>query len=223
MATTITGTIISPGTDPELNLCRVSGYLRDVGGVPLRGQAITVRHIYNPIGIAPDTLVLSERKVYRTDKDGYVQFDLLQGALVDFELPNRLADHVLHRLVPSVVSIDLVDLFFPYILAIEFVTTTPQALEVGDTLTIAAVALLSNGETVVLASTSTTLESSDEEVLERTSGFLFTALTPGSILISMTDFDPEPLKLLLEPDGDAIYIQAQPALAFPDDIVVVVS
>lgn len=222
-ATTISGSAIPTAVATEPDLCRVSGLLRDVHGNVLKGVGITVRHLYTPIGQVSSTLVLNERRTYRTDGDGYVQFDLIRNSQVDVELPNRLFDHVLHVTVPDAASVDLISLLYPYVVSVEFVTASPVSLGIGDTLTFELTATLSNGVEVVLDGASVTLESSDEAVLQKSSSLVFEALTGGSVSVSLAEFDSVALALLLQPDGTSVSLQSVPTPTLPSAVVVNVS
>jgi len=217
---TISGLVLADALNSELSLCRISGFLKDVEGSPVKGFGITVRYLYNPIGIVSTVLVVNERRTYRSDNNGYIQFDLVQGAVVDIELPNRLTDHVLHCTVPSTVSSDIIDFLFPYVKSVAFVTTSPQAMSPGTDITIKAQAVLSNGVVVAVDGASTTLVSSDELIVAKMSGFVFSALTPGTVNITVSAFNPAPLLLLLQPDGTAVSLQAVPTPTLPAALVI---
>lgn len=219
-ASTISGTALSAPVAPEPNLCRVSGYLRDVQGNPLRGVGIVIRHVYNPIGQATEVLVLRERQTVRSDGDGFLQFDLLRSATVDVELPNRLLDHVLHCVVPDAASVDLIDFLFPYVASVEFVTADPVTADVGESVVLELNAVLSNGVVVKLDGASTTLLSSDEAVLQKSGGFVFNALVPGSASVYVDAFNAAPLMLQLQPDGTPVSIQTMPSPTLPASITV---
>lgn len=222
-ASTITGTALSTPVAPDPNLCRISGYLTDVHGSPLKGWSFVVRHVYSPIAEVSSVLVLRERTVVRADASGFVQFDLLRGSKVDIELPNRLLDQTLHCTTPNAASIDLIDFLFPYVAAVEFVTASPASVQVGESVTVEMKAILSNGVEVLLDGASTTLTSSDESVLRKLGGFSFEALTPGTADLSVTAFNPEPLRLQLQPDGTANVIQSVPSATLPADLTVNIS
>lgn len=222
-ASTITGTALTTPVAPTPNLCRISGYLRDVQGNPLKGWAITIRHIYSPIADVSAVLFLRERVTVRSDAQGFVQFDLIRGSKVDIEIPNRLLDQVLHCTTPDADSVDLIDFLFPYVSAVEFVTTSPQNVSVGDVISFGLKAVLSNGVEITLDGASTSLTSSDENLLLRTNGFVFEAMGPGSAVVDVESFDPASLLLQLQPDGTPNIIQSVPSATLPTGITVNIS
>ena len=222
-ASTITGVAISTPAAPSPSLCRVSGYLRDVQGSPLKGWALTIRHIYSPIADVSAVLFLRERVTVRSDAQGFVQFDLIRGSKVDIEIPNRLLDQVLHCTTPDADSVDLVDFLFPYVSSVEFVTTSPQNVLAGDSVVFGLKAILSNGVEVTLDGASTTLTSTNDTLLLKMNGFVFEALGPGSATVNVSAFNPAPLLLQLQPDGTANVIQSVPTATLPAGIVVNIS
>lgn len=219
MSTTVSGTSLQSEPVGD-SLCLISGYLLDLTGAPLRGWNLVIRNGYDSMGSAPDTVFLRERVNVQADQNGFVQFALRRGVRVDVELPNRLFDHVLHCTVPSRGAADLVDFLFPHVISLAFTTASPTALAVGDGLEVEAAATLSNGEVVALDGASATYASSDSAVLQQTSGPLFEALATGSVTVSMTAFDPEPLGLLTQPDGTVFQVLERPTPALPASITV---
>ena len=76
-ASTLVGTPVSTAVASAPDLCRISGYLKDLHGNPLPGVGLMFVNTYNPLGIATNTLLLQERTTVRSDKNGYVEFDLI--------------------------------------------------------------------------------------------------------------------------------------------------
>lgn len=222
-SSTVIGAALVGSAPSDPDLCRISGYLRDLQGYPLKGTGIVIRNVYAPIGRATNVLYLRERQVFRSDAVGYVQFDLVRGATVDVELPNRMTDQVAHCFVPDAASVDLIDFLYPYVVSVEFLTPGPVALSMGDIFVVSAQAVLSNGLTLPLDGASTTLTQSDESVLLKTSGMVFEPLSLGTCTISVSNFNPTPLKLQLQPDGTPVSLQDVPVAVLPAPISVTVS
>lgn len=221
---TLTGSTLSASVATDPSLCRVSGYLKDMQGFPLKGVGLVIRNGYDPIAQAATTLFLGERVQPKTDRDGYVQFDLLRGSLVSVELPNRLFDHTLQCLVPDSASIDLIDFLFPHVVSVSWVTTSPAAVEVGEVIVVELEATLSNGEVIELTGESTTLVSSDDAILLKDSGFSFSGQSAGSVTLTVDEFDQTLLEgVLKEPDGTSIVIQDLVEPTLPSTITIVVS
>lgn len=211
----------SAATDPAL--CRISGYLRGIDGVALRGWGLTVRNMYNPYGQVTNTLFLAERKTFRTNTDGLVEFDLVRGMSVDIELPNRLTDHVIHRTVPDVAQIELVDFLFPYVVSIEFTSPDPESVAIGDSLVLTMTATMSDGTTIELDGAPLTMSSSNDSVLMHDSGLNFLGVAAGSVTVSVDAFDYTKLDILKQPDGIGIELLELPDATLPAPLTVVVS
>lgn len=222
-SSTIEGTAFSPGAALDLDHCVVWGYLVNVSGFPLRGAQFTVRHIYTPIGVYPSTIVNQERIVVKADHLGYVEFPLLRNAVVRVELPNRILDHVLTCTVPSTTSVPLGDFLFPRVTSVTFSETSPITLGIGETVSFNMRANLSNGTSVVLAPTSTTLVSSNTGVLGGPDGFTFLGTSAGTATVSISEFDQSALGLLEQPDGASIVMTSLPDPTLTATVTVQVS
>ncbi len=224
MANSITLTVTRLGTTTADNpaLCRVSGYLRDIHGNALPGEALTVRHVYNPIVVGTDTLILNEEQEVVSDGNGLVQFDLYREATVRIELPNRVLDLVREVTVPDASSVDLVALVFPYIVSVAFEDTSPVLASVGASLSLAAVATFSDG-TEVDVSVQATYEVSDSDVLADLGAGAFSALAAGSATVSITAVDTDELTQYQDLDGEVLGRLDLPDITYPDAITVEVS
>ncbi len=108
MSYTIVGTAIGSSSEVDADMCRVSGYITDIHGDSLVSQEIKVRNIARPLAIGSSTIVLQELQQIRSDSDGYVEFDLYQGATVRVEIPGRETDLIRTMLVPEEDTVDLV-------------------------------------------------------------------------------------------------------------------
>ena len=222
-AITVSGTPLTSPVSPDPDLCRISGFLRDLHGNPLPGVGLLLVNEYIPQGIVTDTLILQGHTTVRADKDGYVEFDLLRKACVSVNLPNRTTDLSINLVVPDAASADLIDFLFPYLKEIEFVTADPASLTIGEKLVVELKGILSNLVEVELDSVVVTLASSAPTVLENTTGLTFTGLSVGTSLISVEDVNTAPLKLLLAIDETPITLFDQPAVVLPTDLTVNVS
>lgn len=219
----ISGSALTGSASTDPSLCRVSGYLRGLDGVALRGWGLTVRNVYNPIGQVSNTVFSSEYKTFRTDATGLVEFDLVRGMSVDVELPNRMTDHVLHRVVPDLAQVDLVDFLFPYVVSIAFESPDPESVAIGDSLVLELSATLSDGTVVELDGSSLTMSSSNSGVLLHDSGLNFLGVSAGSVTVSVDAFDYTKLNILKQPDDTVIELLDLPSATLPSPLTVVVS
>tara|TARA_Y100000310_G_scaffold294889_1_gene325737 strand:- start:3312 stop:3983 length:672 start_codon:yes stop_codon:yes gene_type:complete len=223
MAYTVTGTKVSSGTETSADMCRVSGYLKDLHGDALVSQELTIRNIYIPAAVGADTVILSEHQQVRSDGDGYVEFDLYQGATVRIEIPGRVVDLIRTLEVPEEDSIDLVAFLFPYLTDISFDDGASLSAEVDELFTLEITANLSNGEEAG-ASVPSALEISidDEDVIEKVANLSFRALKAGTAVITIDDVDTDKVTEYQEPDGDVIERLSHPSITL-DSITVTVT
>tara|TARA_Y100000034_G_scaffold56324_1_gene68996 strand:- start:1292 stop:1963 length:672 start_codon:yes stop_codon:yes gene_type:complete len=216
MAYTITGTSISSSSSAEADMCRVSGYLKDLHGSAMVSSKITVRNLHIPAAVGADTLVINEHQAVRADGDGYLEFDLYQGATVRIEIPGRESDLIRTVVVPSESSIDLVALVFPYITEIEFDDGSDLDADVGESFTLDITTSMSDGEeagsSVIGA---LTIEISDEDVVKQVENLTFRALKAGSATVEITDVDTDEVKEYQESDGDVIERLQHPDITLP--------
>jgi hypothetical protein len=208
-------------TDPDL--CTISGFLRNLQGEALKGWSIVIRSIYDPTGIAPDTMILQERLSFQADATGFMEFELLRGATVRVELPNLLNDFVLEVVIPDAASANLVDVLLPHVLSVAFVDTSPLAVAIDTSVEIALEATLSNGQVVAVPSAAVVLLSDAEAVLTKLGGLVFRGLAAGGANVSVDSFDPDKIELRQTPAGGTIPLFDTPAVTLPADLVVTVS
>ncbi len=220
-AITLTGTRITSSTPSDPSMCRVSGYIRDIQGTALAGEKLRVRHVYDPVAIGSDTLVLQEQQDVQANSSGLVSFDLYQGATVQIELPNRVGDLVRECVVPSQESIDLIALLFPYIVSVAFDDGSSKDVGAGERFTLALTATLSDGtEVSVGAAASYSIE--DEDVVQSTVGSYFQGVAAGVTTVEVTDIDTDELEVYQEADGDVIHRLDAPDISYPDPITITV-
>jgi hypothetical protein len=98
-------------------LCRASGYVWGPDGRPRRGIDIAFVPLFRPL-VVNGIGVLGERVNVKTDKNGYVQVDLLrdgmyyatveshENVLREVAVPDRSSINIMHLLFPIVVAID---------------------------------------------------------------------------------------------------------------------
>ena len=217
---TFTGTGLSGASASDAELCRISGYLRDIHGNPLAGMSFVVRHKSNPIGV-PSAVILRGRNAIRSNAEGYVVFDLYRQAEVDVELPGLLTEFVCHCTVPDAASIDLNDFLFPYLVSVDWVDDTPLVIEVGASALFELEGTLSNGVVIEIPASAATIISDDEDVATVSSYVL--GIAPGSTSIEVTDVDTEALEIRMRPDGVFLEILGTASPTFPTALAVTVT
>jgi hypothetical protein len=223
MGYTVTGVKLTTSTPTDPDLCRISGYLKDLHGNALVGQEITIRNIAIPAAVGADTLVLNELHQVRSSSTGYVEFDLFQGATVRVELPGRAQDLVRTLVVPEEDSIDLVAFIFPYLVSVEFDDGATYSADVDEVFTLDITGTMTSGEEAVegLAS-ALDIDIDDETVLQQVTGTSFRALKAGTAVITITDVDTDDVKEYQEADGGVIERLQHPAITL-DAITVTVT
>jgi hypothetical protein len=222
-STTITGEEISAGTPTDPDLCRVSGTLRNVQGQLLVGWYIMIRHIYKPVAVSTDTLVLQEQGRVMTNDEGFVQFDLYRDSELHIELSNLLGHMHFHVYVPDQASIDINDLLIPRIVSAAFTDSDPIAVSVDEIFEVGVEGTLSDGRAVDLYRAAQ-LSVGNETLLRNVSSNSFQALAAGSTTISMDSIDESLIDDFNEDtQGNDIVRLDVPATTLPSDITVNIS
>ncbi len=117
----------------DTSLCRASGVIRGPGGSPRRGIDIHFIPLYP--AVVGGQAVLGERVAVRTDKNGYVQVDLVRG-LCYYATVESDDDRQREVVVPDRSSINIAHLLYPIVAVIEYSPAPPWTINVGDQLTI---------------------------------------------------------------------------------------
>lgn len=216
------GTKLTAPTADAASLCRVSGYLYDIHGNPVKSQKITLRNVHDPMLYGATITVVKEHQTVRTSAAGLLTFDAYRGGKVKVELPGRVLDRILVCNIPSAASANLNDILFPYIVSVALASADATAtVSVGNAYSYTATATLSDGETVVV-SPYISLLSSDTSIAT-VSGPTVTGVLAGTSSITITDVDTDELSVYQEPDGDVIARLSHPSITFPDAVTVTVS
>jgi 5-hydroxyisourate hydrolase-like protein (transthyretin family) len=128
-------------TDPDM--CRVSGFFRTPTGARAANVNISFITQFKPM-LLGSAAVLTERVECRTNKDGYVELDLMRCACFDVGVEG--IEGVFRTIqVPDLPSANLPDLLFPYIARVEFSPAPPWDVPAGGFIRIDAVAYRSDG------------------------------------------------------------------------------
>ena len=122
-------------TATDGNLCRCSGYFRDLRGTAFARWGFMLRNMNNPLLLGEDAIVGSSVRIV-TDAAGFASVDLVRDAVYRV-YAEGLLDINLEIRIPNASSANLPDVLFPIVSA---VTWTPTAVTVatGATSTLAA-------------------------------------------------------------------------------------
>lgn len=130
-----------PSPDPRL--CRASGCFRDITGAPHPFLDIIFIGEFAPI-LLDGCGVLSERRMIRTNKEGWGCIDLIRGACYAATIEGY-EDQTRQISVPDAPSVNLPDLLFPTVGSVSFDLPSPWTLSVGSTLELTPFILTSTG------------------------------------------------------------------------------
>ncbi len=100
------------------NLCRCSGYFKDITGGALDSARLRFRNMGRPTLLGSDS-VLGGYVDVTTDTNGYAQIDLIQGANYRVTI-DSLPDLGNEVLVPSLTGANLPDVIFPVVTSVTF-------------------------------------------------------------------------------------------------------
>lgn len=217
-ATTIIGDPIVADAPLDPSLCRITGRLLDIHGHPLAGYSLTVRHKYIPVGIGTQSMILREQQSVRSDKDGYLSFDLFRDSKAEVEIPNLLSTTFFCINVPDQANADLIDVVFPYVVSAAWITDDPYAAQIGERVIIRVEVTLSDGQVLPL---STFVSSSDNEAVASPVGMgAYKALAVGTALITLESIDEASLNLNLESNGTPLVFQDIPSPTLPAPLTI---
>jgi hypothetical protein len=118
----------------DVRLCRVSGFVLDPSGRPRAGANIQFVRCPGPIS-SGGALILGERVAQKTDRNGYMQIDLIRGSdyLVTVDGHENIPREVT---VPDRSSMALAHLLFPVVATASFSPAGPWTVAVGGSLMI---------------------------------------------------------------------------------------
>lgn len=127
--------------DPRL--CRVSGFFRTVSGEPNPGVDLHFMGQFQPV-VLDGAAVLDDKRIIRTDQEGFACVDLIRGAMYDvygqgFEDAPRCIR------VPDQPSANLPDVLFAVVREVSFDVATPLSLTLGQSLTLTPTVVDSGG------------------------------------------------------------------------------
>jgi hypothetical protein len=113
----VSAQIFTPPVSLDPRLCRASGFFRGVTGAPAANQDVHVIAKFNPL-LLDGSALLVERTHFRTDDKGYAEVDLIRLAQYDVTVQG-MEDIYRSINVPDAPSVNLPDLLFPRVVAID--------------------------------------------------------------------------------------------------------
>jgi CBS domain-containing protein len=208
---------VPAAADP--NKCRVFGFLVDVAGAPLRNSEIHVHNKYIPQIVTDpgaEKAVLGQKVIFKTDTNGFVEFDLFRNAEVAIMIPsqnpspfietNNEDKPLFNVTIPDVASVALENLLFPVADSVEFLGTSPLVVAIDATVTEKVKILLTN-TFVVEDTTGVLFKSSDDtlvtvakagEDVDGDQTITLTRLAAGSVFIT-AEVDPDVIQPAHQP------------------------
>lgn len=121
--------VFEPPAAVDPRLCRASGFFRDVTGAPATDVDVQIIAKFNPL-LLEGSAVVTERVNVRTDKDGYLEVDLIRNGQYNVTV-SGMEDVVRMISVPDAPSCNLPDLIFPVVGEVSFDPEGPYALTLG--------------------------------------------------------------------------------------------
>ncbi|KKN98644.1 hypothetical protein LCGC14_0147560 [marine sediment metagenome] len=142
------GGLLGGGSEAPLpidqDMCRVTALLIDATGTPLIKYRVQVQMIDFP-GVVQSRGIFKRKEVVTTDQLGYLEFFAFRGASYHIVF-QRHEDAVYKVEIPSVDTINLIDLVFFELLSIEF-EVEKTTLSIDESLSIIVNGLFTDGQT----------------------------------------------------------------------------
>jgi hypothetical protein len=114
--------------DPQL--CRVSGFIRDLSGAPLPGATLHFRANSRPFLLGPaKSVILSDKTKTVSQNDGWVEIDLVRNICYTV-LMTAFQDEERPIVVPDQASAKLGDLLYPHVTEVN-VSAATASMSVG--------------------------------------------------------------------------------------------
>tara|TARA_Y100000034_G_scaffold127164_2_gene179564 strand:+ start:590 stop:1498 length:909 start_codon:yes stop_codon:yes gene_type:complete len=126
------------------NLCRVSGYVVNVAGAPVGGISFYFM-ISDYIKIVGSTMVTATKLSVLSDSEGYVEVELIQGAVYEV-MAEGWIDETIRVKVPESQSASITELLWPYPARVEL-SDTELSIAEGSSESVTYSVVLSSGVT----------------------------------------------------------------------------
>jgi len=134
--------LLVPPIAPDPQLCRASGYFRDITGRPFRNLELLFVGQFAPI-LLQDQGVIPERRMTRTNTEGYTCIDLIRCAKYWVTIEGQ-EDEQRSISVPDAASVNLPDLLYPVVQSVSFSPVAPYSVRVGESLTLTPTVVATN-------------------------------------------------------------------------------
>ena len=142
----IVGDLIVPPSAADPRLCTVFGFFRRPDGTPAANVDVHFIAKFRPLLLDGDA-VLTERTIERTDKDGYIQVNLIRCGQYDVTVQG-IEDQQRLISVPDAPNVSLPSLLFPVVDRITFDPPGPWTVAVDDEIQVTPTIFGSDGNTL---------------------------------------------------------------------------
>jgi hypothetical protein len=188
----------TPPVPTDANLCTAYGTFRDITGAPQPNVEIHFIAKFDPVWLAGSS-VLSERRIIRTDQNGYAQINLIRNGMFDVTIQGE--EEITRQIdVPDAPNVNLADLIFPIVSLVEW-GPGPYSVEVGQELSVTMSIYASDGEDLGLGIGDVFVNTSDDTVLNfafSDTGLILMGTGVGTATITITRAD---LSIIHIPDS----------------------
>lgn len=185
----VSGSVRSLPESADNRLCRVSGYIYDGAGRPKRGIDMHFIPLFSPL-IVDGRGVLGERVTVRTDKSGYLEFDLWRDGCYQAVVESH-ENVVREVVVPNRSSINVMHLLFPVVESVVF--NVPLTVSVGGELSVTPTITGSNFQVLDGVAASDVLYATDDPavatVTVNASTLVIRGMAAGTTNLTVTRLD----------------------------------
>lgn len=134
---TVTATLLALPTATNARLCRASGYVWGPDGRARQGIDMAFIPCFRPL-VVDGIGILGERVNTKSDRNGYVQVDLLRLGMYRATVESH-ENATREVVVPDRSSINIMHLLFPVVVDIDFGLVSPPTVPAGTSLTLTPV------------------------------------------------------------------------------------
>lgn len=191
----VTATLLTPPLANDPRLCRCSGFFRDLNGGPKMFLDMTIRAEFEPL-VLEGSAVISGGLLARTNDAGWLQVDLIRGAMYRFTIESLGCERVV--MVPDAPSANLPDMLFPVVDRILDIDATVN-VDVGAELELVPTVVASSGVPLVgTASDDVTWKITDTNVASlsvRSDKLVITGVAAGSTTLTATRTDKSVIRI----------------------------
>jgi hypothetical protein len=183
----IAAQLLTPPVPSDSRLCAAYGYFRDITGAPQANVEIHFIAEFDPVWL-DSSAVLSERRIVRTDTNGFVQINLIRNGR--FQVTIQGEEEVVRRIaVPDAPNVNIADLIFPIVSLIELDPPSPYTLTTGQELAVGLQVYSSDGNCLGTGRGDVMIATSNPNVLGYTispAGLTLIGIAPGTATLTFT-------------------------------------